>query len=45
LGGAQVQELERKCSREYIAYEKSKSKTAKAKEVADAKSRPSKPFS
>ena len=29
----QVQEMERKCSREYIAYEKAKAKSAKAKEV------------
>jgi hypothetical protein len=29
----QVQEMERKCSREYIAYEKAKSKSLKAKTV------------
>ncbi len=32
----QVQEIERKCSREYIAYEKSKAKSSKAKEVKKA---------
>ena len=37
----QIQELERKCSREYIAYEKAKAKTSKAKEVKIEK----KPFS
>ena len=30
---AQIQEIERKCSREYIAYEKAKSKAQRAKEV------------